>query len=85
VTDNEKPPLVTAVEAALGAKVLALRYLPSPSVAAAALAAGASGGAQDASEVAFNDRLDVDVAQSDLRRVLRPTEVDLPSDDEPAG
>jgi hypothetical protein len=31
------PPLVTAVEAALGTKVLSLRYLPSPTAAAAAL------------------------------------------------
>lgn len=42
------PALVAAVEAVLGTKVLSLRYLPSPSAAAAALGARASHGAEDA-------------------------------------
>jgi hypothetical protein len=85
MTNNDIPPLVAAVEAALGTKVRSLRYLPSPAAAVAALAAGASGGAQDTAEVAFDNLLDMDVAQSELRGMLRSSEVDLPSDDEPAG
>jgi len=42
------PALVAAVEAVLGTKVLSLRYLPSPSAAAAALGARTSEGAADA-------------------------------------
>jgi hypothetical protein len=38
VTDSQVPPLVVAVEAALGKKVRSLRYLPSPEAAARALA-----------------------------------------------
>jgi hypothetical protein len=77
VTANQKPPLVAAVEAALGTRVLALRYLPSPTAAASA-------GAQDASQVALDDLGEVHVAQPDLGRVWGSPEVDLASDDEAA-
>lgn len=70
-----KPLLVAAVEAALGTRVLALRYLPSPTAAASA-------GAQNAAEVSLDDLGEVRVAQPDLGGVLRPAEVDLASDDE---
>ena len=70
-----KPPLVAAVEAALGTRVLTLRYLPSPTAAASA-------GAQNAAEVALDDLGEMRVAQPDLGGVLGPAEVDLASDDE---
>lgn len=70
-----KPPLVAAVEAALGTRVLALRYLPSPT-------AGASAGPQNAAQIALDDLGEVGVAQPDLGRVLGPAEVDLAPDDE---
>jgi hypothetical protein len=82
VSDARRAPLVAAVEAALGTRVLALRYLPSPTAIAAALT-GESTGAQHAPEVALDDLGEVHVAQPDLGRVLGPAEVDLASDDEP--
>jgi hypothetical protein len=49
VTDPSTPPLVVAVERALGKKVVALRYLPSP--AASAEVAPPSGGPEHASRL----------------------------------
>ena len=72
---SPKPPLVAAVEAALGTRVLALRYLPSTTEPASA-------GAQHTAEVALDDLGEVHVAQPDLSGVLRPPEVDLAADDE---
>jgi len=80
VTPTQKPPLVMAVETALGTKVLSLRYLPSP--AAAAAAAKGSGSAEHAAEVALDDLGQVPVAQPDLGRVLGAPEIDLAPDDE---
>jgi hypothetical protein len=44
VTERSTPQLVVAVERALGKKVVALRYLPSPAASAEAAAHSPSGG-----------------------------------------
>jgi hypothetical protein len=77
--------LVAAVEAALGTKVKGLRYLPSPTAAAAALANALLRSAEHAVEVALDDLLDVGVAQPGLGGMVGTTKVDLPPDDESAG
>lgn len=41
MSEPSVPPIVAAVEAALGTRVLSLRYLPSPTAAAAAAAMAA--------------------------------------------
>jgi hypothetical protein len=81
-----KPPLVVAVEAALGAPVLSLRYLPSAAAARAALAVKAlpSGSPEDAAQVALDDLFDVRVAEPGVGGMLGSTQVDLPPHDEPA-
>ncbi|MBV8981004.1 MAG: hypothetical protein JO086_08915 [Acidimicrobiia bacterium] len=75
MNESRKPPLVAAVEVALGTRVVALRYLPSP-------AAASSASPQNAAQVALDDLGEVHVAQPDLGGVLRPSEVDLTPDDE---
>ena len=75
MSQSGKPPLVAAVEAALGTRVLALRYLPSPTAAASA-------SPQNAAEVPLDDFGEMGVAQPGLGRVLGSPEVDLTADDE---
>lgn len=83
---TEKPPLVVAVEAALGAPVLSLRYLPSAAAARAALAVKALplGSPEDAAQVALDDFLDVHVAEPGVGGMLGSTQIDLPPHDESA-
>jgi hypothetical protein len=54
VTDSQTPPLVVAVEAALGKKVRSLRYLPSPEAAAQALSGTATNAEIDYLEATFS-------------------------------
>ena len=82
MTQMDTPPLVAVVEAVLGTKVLALRYLPSPAASRHALARSGSGGRQLPSEVAYDHLLEVGVAEPSLGRVPGPAEVELTTDDE---